>query len=165
MDTGLPVDDLIAVIKRAIKYANISETDASRDLRVTSVHLHLNTVATASSGGGVDFRIPFVGMQLRIGGKVTHKDTHSIELTLVPEDLAEHEVRDGRVEEVLVDAIGTLRRLVAGAATGDDPFVLKDSTVELVFAVEEDGTIALGFEGELKNEVTHTLRLGLGVPH
>ncbi|MFF2628664.1 trypco2 family protein [Kitasatospora griseola] len=164
MNTGLPVDELVTVIKRAIKYANISDTDADRDLRVTSVYLHLNTVVTVSSGGGVDFRVPFIGMQMKIGGKVTHKDTHSIELTLIPEDLAEHEIRDSQVEAVLVDAIETLRRLVTQAGAGEDPFVLKDSIVELGFAVEEDGTIALGFEGELKNEVTHTLRLGLGVP-
>jgi hypothetical protein len=60
-----------------------------------------------------------------------------------------------------VEAIQTLRTVIARAAEGDDPFVLKDSNVELAFAVAEDGTISLGVEGELKDEITHTMRLGL----
>jgi len=164
MNDGIPVDDLVATIKSAIKHANISDADTDRDLRVTSVHLVLHTVATATNGGGVDFRVPFIGMQMKFGGKVSRQDTHTMELTLIPEDLAdEHEIRDGRVEQVLVDAIETTRRIVARAGSGDDPFALKESSVEISFAVEESGTVALGFEGEFKNEVTHTLRLSLGV--
>lgn len=164
MNDGIPVDDLVTTIKSAIKHANISDANTDRDLRVTSVHLVLHTVATAATGGGVDFRIPFIGMQMKIGRKVSRKDTHTMELTLMPEDLVhEHEIRDGEVEQVLVDAIETTRRIVARAGAGDDPFVLKESSVEISFAVEETGTVALGFEGELKNEVTHSLRLSLGV--
>jgi hypothetical protein len=38
-DAGLPVDDLIAAVKHAIKAANVSATEPKRDLAVTSVYL------------------------------------------------------------------------------------------------------------------------------
>jgi hypothetical protein len=165
MNTGMPVDDLVATIKTAIRHTEISDADPNRDLRVTSVKLTLHTVATATAGGGVDFRVPLLGMQLKVGRKVSRQDTHTLELVLVPEDKAdEFEVRDGKVEAVLVDAIGTLRRIVAQAGAGEDPFELEDSSVELSFAVTEGGTITLGFEGELRNEVTHTMKLSLAKP-
>lgn len=122
MNTAMAVDDLVSTIKTAIRHAEISDADPNRDLRVTSVQLILHTVATATAGGGVDFRVPLLGMQLKIGGKVSRQDTHTLELTLVPEDqVDEFEVRDGKVEAVLVDAIGTLRRIVAQAGAGEDP--------------------------------------------
>jgi hypothetical protein len=36
--------------------------------------------------------------------------------------------------------------------------------VTLAFAVTKDGTITLGFNGELKNEITQTLMLTLALP-
>lgn len=162
---GVPVDQLVIIIKNAIKRANVSSTDAGRDLEVASVYLKLNAIATRVIGGGLDFRIPVLGMKLKIGGSVTHQDTHVMEMTLIPENLAEiYEIRDGEVENVLVEAIETLRAVVTRAAEGEDPFVLKDSNVELAFAVTADGTISIGAEGELKNEITHTMRLSLAVP-
>lgn len=167
MDTtyGVPVDELVAVIKNAIKHANVSRTDADRDLQVTSVYLKLNVIATIAAGGSLEFRIPVLGMKLKIGGTVTRQDTHTLEMTLIPEDLPEeYEVREGDMENILVEAIETLRAVMARAAEGEDPFVLKNSNVELAFAVTENGVISLGIEGELKDELTHTIRLGLAVP-
>ena len=159
---GVPVDELIMVIKSAIKRANISSVNADRDLQVNAVFLKLNTIATISTGGGLDFRIPVLGMKLKFGGSVTHQDTHVMEMTLIPDAVGQtHEIRDGGAEAVLVEAIETLRAVIARAAEGDDPFVLKDSSVELAFAVAEDGTISLGIEGELRDEITHTMRLSL----
>jgi hypothetical protein len=51
--------------------------------------------------------------------------------------------------------------VVTEAAAGDDPWVLSASTIDIRFAVTETGTISLGVDGELANEVTQTLRLGL----
>lgn len=161
-DSGVPVPDLVTAIKDAIKLANISSTDAGRDLRVASIELALHTVATAGAGGGIDFRVPFLGMKLKIGGSVTRGDTHAVNITLVAPDPDEtHEVRDTEIEEVLVDAIETIRTVLARAAQGDDPFVLKSGTVDLSFAVTREGGITFGFDGEFKGEVTHTLRVSL----
>jgi Trypsin-co-occurring domain 2 len=164
-DTGIAVDDLVDAIKNAIKLANISGINSDRDLRVIEIELTLNAVASRTAGGRLDLRVPFVGMRLQVGGSVTRRDTHKIGLALVPPDLQErYEVRDVQVETVLVDAVETIREIMTRAAEGDDPFLLKTGTVDLSFAVTRDGSIILGFDGELKDEVTHTLRLSLGVP-
>lgn len=159
---GVAIDELVAAVKNAIRMAGISSTDPDRDLRVASIQLTLNVVATVGAGGGLDFRVPFLGMKFKIGGSVTRLDTHTIDITLVPPDLSErHEIRDQPIETVLVKAIETIRRVIWRAAGGDDPFILKASTVAICFAITEDGSITLGFNGELKNEVAQTLRISL----
>ena len=163
-DTGVAIDDVVVAVKDAITSAGISATDNDRDLRVTAIQLTLNAVATATAGGGLDFRIPFIGMHLAMGATVTKSDTHTIDITLVPQDLLTYAVRDYPVETVLLDAIGTIRTIMSGAAGGNDPFLLQEGSVTLAFAITQDGTITLGFNGELKNEITQTLQLTLGLP-
>ena len=163
-DRGIPVDQLIDAIKRAIKAASISVTDPGRDLAVTAVTLRLAVVATRGLGGGLDFRVPLIGARVKVGGSVTRQDTHLMELTLIPEDTPVIETRGAPVDAVLVEAIETVRAVMARAAAGDDPFVLRDGTVELSFAVAADGAIALGIDGELRDEVTHTMRLTIARP-
>lgn len=161
-EDGVPIPELIETIKQAIKTANVSNTDLDRDLRVGSVQLTLNAVATRSLGGAIDFRIPFIGMQVKLGSQLTKQDTHRIDINLVPPDLKERpELRDGDLGSVFVEAINTIRAAVASAAPGDDPFTLTESSVNISFAVTAEGTISLGVGGELTNELTHTLALGL----
>jgi hypothetical protein len=161
-EEGVPIQEVIETIKQAIKAANLSSTDFDRDLRVGSVQLTLHAVATRSLGGGLDFRIPFIGMQVKLGSKLTRQDTHRIDICLVPPDLkGRPELRDSDLGSVFVDAINTIRAAVASAAAGDDPFTLTESTVRISFAVTAEGTISLGVDGGLTNELTHTLILGL----
>lgn len=161
-DTGIPVDEVVTAVKNAIKLAGISSSDSGRDLQVVSFRLILNAVATLTAGGGVDLRVPFLGMKLSFGGSITRRDTHAIHITLMPPDLGQqHEIRDIPVETVLLEAVETIRSVMTRAAGGDDPFLLEDASVELSFAVTKEGSITLGFNGELKDEITHTLRLGL----
>lgn len=162
---GVPVDSLISAVKDSIRRAGVSRATPDRDLRVASVRLILEVVASKMAGGGVDFRVPFIGMKLRVGAKVTKKDTHTINIALVPPpDRATRQVRGGDVEDVLVNAIATIRGVVAKAAEGDDPWILSDSTIDVSFAITQSGTISLGADGELAGELTHTLRLGLAPP-
>jgi len=60
-----------------------------------------------------------------------------------------------------VGAIETIRTAVASAASGDDPFILNDSTITISFAITTEGTISIGIDGSLSDEVTHTLSLAL----
>lgn len=159
-DQGVPVDELIRVVKDSVQAAGVSSSSQTRDLQVTSVRLILEVVASKTAGGRLDFRVPVIGMKLRLGSVVTRKDTHSIDMTLVPKQ--ERPVRGGDVEEALVNAIETIRQVVASAAAGNDPWILSASTIDIAFAVTQAGTISLGAEGELENDVTQTLRLSLG---
>ncbi|KDN17602.1 trypco2 family protein [Amycolatopsis rifamycinica] len=162
-DTGVSVDSLIDAVKAAVKEAGISAGDAGRALRVVSIQLNLNAVATTTAGAKLEFKIPFIGMNVKLGGASTTKNTHTIDVTLVPPDLAPgHEIRDGGVDAVLVEAIETILALVDRAAGGDDPFVLKESTVELSFAITETGSISLGVDRDAADEVTHKLKITLG---
>ena len=95
-DEGVPVDTLISVVKDSIKRAGVSRASTTADLRVASVQLILEVVASKTAGGGLDFRVPFIGMKLRLGATITKKDTHTIDITLVPpEDRATRQVRGG----------------------------------------------------------------------
>lgn len=162
-DTGVPVDDLIDAVKAAVTEAGISAANAGRTLRVTAIQLILNAVATTTTGAKLQFKLPFIGMNLSLGNSLTRRDTHTIDITLVPPDLAPAaEIRDGAVDQVLVDAIETITAVVARSAGGNDPFLLKESSVELVFAVTESGSISLGLNAEAKDEITHKLKLTLG---
>jgi hypothetical protein len=159
----MPVDDLISAVKNSIQQAGISVANPDRDLAVTSVYLKLHTITTAKAGGGLDFRVPFIGLKLKVGASVTRQRTHAMELTLVPEATA-YETRDGEVDVILLQAIETARAVMTRAAGGDDPFTLQDSTIELSFGVSQDGTISLGIDGELTDEITHTLRVTIARP-
>ena len=63
-----------------------------------------------------------------------------------------------------MNAIATIRDVMTQAAEGDDPWVLSAGTIDISFAITQTGTISLGVDGELANELTHTLRLGLAPP-
>jgi hypothetical protein len=161
-EEGVPVQDVIAAVKLAIKEANVSATDEDRDLLVDSVKLILHTLVTRTAGGRLTFTVPFIGMPVRLGTKVTKSDTHEIEINLAPPSRdAGEEVREASLDLVLVDAIETVRAVVASTSEGDDPFALNDAKITLSFAVTADGEISIGIDGSMSDEVTHTLVLGL----
>ena len=60
-----------------------------------------------------------------------------------------------------MNAIAANRDVMTQAAEGDDPWVLSTGIIDISFAITQTGTISLGVDGELANELTHTLRLGL----
>jgi hypothetical protein len=161
-DQGVQVTTLIDAVKRSLRTAGVSRDSGPGDLRVKSVKLTLNVLATESAGGKLDFRVPFVGMKLSMGAKVTRQDTHKIDITLVPPapDPARRETR-GDIETALVDAITSIRAVMASAAEGDEPWALSTSEVEIAFVVTKEGSISLGAEGEFAHEVTNTLKLAL----
>jgi hypothetical protein len=162
-DEGVPLGALIEAVKASVKRAGISRTSQPRDLRVASVQLIIEVVASQAGGAGLEFCVPFVGMKLKLGAKVTKQDTHTIDITLVPPADAGRQVRGGAdVEKALVQAITAIRAVASAAAEGDDPWVLSDSAIDISFVITQTGSISLGVEGELSNEVTHKLRLRLG---
>ena len=160
-DSGVPVQELVTAVKDAVKRAGVSRTSNASDMQVESVQLVLKTIASKSGGGTLEFCVPFIGMKLRAGTKITSQDIHTIDITLKPPDKPTRTVRGSSVEDALVDAIVTIRTAVAQAAMGDDPWVLSTGTIDIMFGVTRTGTISVGADGELSNEVTNTLRLRL----
>ena len=161
VDGGVPLDQVIDAIKRSIKVANISTTSPGRDLRVATVTLTLNTVTARTVGGGIEFRVPLLGTPVRVGASRTQRESHSVEIVFAPPPAPPYEVRDGNVEAALVAAIRTVRAALRHAAGGDDPFELQSSTVSLSFGITKAGKLTLGVDGELSDELTHTLELSL----
>ena len=159
-DAGVPIEALIGTVKDSLRSAGVSRDSGEGDLQVASVQLVLNVVATEAVGGRLNFCVPFIGMKFNVGAKVTRKDTHRIEINLVPPEAGGREVRDD-IEEALVDAIAAIRRVMASAAGGDEPWVMSTSEVEISFVVTKEGSISLGAEGEFSDEVTNKLRLAL----
>jgi len=162
-DEGVPLDELIEAVKSSVTRAGISRASQDPDFRVTSVQLILKVVAASTSGGSLDFRVPFLGMQLKIGAKVTRQDTHTIDLTLAPPKEAGRQVRSGEdVEEALVNAVTAIRAITVKAAEGHDPWIMSEGIVDISFVITQTGTISLGVDGELSGELTQLLRLQLG---
>jgi hypothetical protein len=161
-DNGVPVQDLVEVVKHAIKAANVSRSSPDRDLRIGSVRVLLHAVATRSYGGGLSFHVPLIGTEVKLGGNITRQDAHEIEIGLVPPAPSERpELRGGDIGPVLVEAIETIRAAVVAAAGGDDPFILDESTIKIAFGVTADGDISIGVNGSLSNELNQTLILTL----
>jgi Trypsin-co-occurring domain 2 len=160
-DTGVPVEALIDTVKEAVKRAGVSRSSSQGDLRVESVQLVLRALVSKSAGGALDFRIPFIGMKLRAGTKVTGQDTQTIDITLKPPDRPTRAVRGSNVEDALVEAIVTIRQAMAHAAAGDDPWALSAGIVDISFGVTKTGSISVGADGELADEVTQKLQLRL----
>jgi hypothetical protein len=123
-DEGAPLDTQIEVIKASVKRGGISRTSKTRDLRVASIQLILEAIASNVARSGVDFRVPFIGMKLKLGGRVTKKPeghSHYRYHPSSPEDIG-RQVRGGEeVEEALVNAIEAIRSVTSKAAEGDDP--------------------------------------------
>lgn len=160
-DAGVPVEALIDTVKEAVKRAGMSNSASESDLRIESVQISLHTLATKATGGALDIRVPFIGMKLRAGTKVTGQDTHKIDMTLKPPARPARAVRGSNVEDTLVDAIVTIRKAMTHAAIGKDPWDLSAGTVDISFGITKTGSISIGADGELANELTHTLRLRL----
>jgi Trypsin-co-occurring domain 2 len=160
-DSGVPVGSLITAVKQAVKSAGASQSPGSHGLEVASVQLVLQALASKTAGGTLDFRIPFIGMKIRTGAKVTAHDTQTLTITLVPPARPSRTVRSGDVEQTLVDAIATIRKTMAEAAVGDDPWVLSDSVIDISFGITRSGSISIGADGELSGEVTQRLKVTL----
>src|SRR5579875_1923152 len=118
------------------------------------------------AGAGLDFRVPFLGMKIFGGAKLTKQDTHTIGILLQPaaRPAARAVLGGNPIEVALASAIATIRAAMATAAAGEDPLAIGSGTVTLEFAIERNGQVSLGAEGGLGQEVTHTLVLTLVPP-
>lgn len=161
-DAGMPVDELIAKVKDALIEAGVTSANSDADMRVRSVRLVLEVIATEGLGGRVNFRVPFIGTELSVGARRTQRDMHTIDITLVPPSQPSPGAARGNIRDVLVQAILRVRQTVACASEGRDPWYLSTATVDISFGVTKEGTISVAAEGGMTSETTNTLRLSLG---
>src|SRR5438034_4743070 len=158
----MPVAQLIWLVKRAITLSGVSRLSPTHDLRVASVQVVLEVVATKAGGTDISLRVPFINSELGMSGDLTKRETETIDITLVPPTQAKSRpVRARDTAQALVDAIATIRDAMAAATRGDDPWELSESTVNLAFGVTKEGTISLGLHGERSTDAKQTLRLTL----
>jgi hypothetical protein len=158
----MPVSQLIWLVKSAVTVSGVSRLSKTQDLRVASVQVILEVMATKSGGGEISLRVPFTDTEVGVGGDLAKRDTQTIDIILVPPARPKlHPVRGRMTEKALVDAIATIRDTMAAAATGDDPWELSESTVNISFGVTKTGTISLAAHGERSAGITQTLRLTL----
>jgi hypothetical protein len=154
---------VVAVVKRSIERGNLAPAAEHSNLQVTAVDIELKVVTSRSLGGGLHFRVPVLGADVSMRGKSTRARTQTISITLVPPGIGTgHEIRDGDVEEALVEAVATVRRLMAAAAYGESPWLLGSGMVELEFGVTMSGGLVLGFESDRSDESSNKLKLTLG---
>ncbi len=161
-DDGMPVETLVWLLKEAVRESGVSRLSKDQDLRVASIQITLEVLATKSRGADVSVTVPFIGAEVGGGAKLTNKDTETIDMTLTP--LAHPKPRGVRglaMDKVLVNAIRTIRDTMASAATGNDPWELQQGTVSLSFGVTKTGSISLGVAGERSSDMMQTLRLTL----
>ena len=83
-DEGMPVDSLVATIKRAVRRAGVSRSGGQDDLAIKSIQLTLYTFSSGSAGGELDLRVPLIGVRVAGGGGIWHKKMHTIDLVLMP---------------------------------------------------------------------------------
>jgi len=159
---GMPVSQLIGLLKSAVTASGVSRLSETHDLRVASVKVTLEVIAAKSGGGEISLRVPFTDVGASVGGDVTKRDTQTVDMTLVPPTRPKlRPVRGFDAEKALVDAIATIRDTMAAAATGDDPWELSESTVNISFGVTKEGSISLAAHGERSSDITQTLLLTL----
>ena len=75
-------DTLISTIKDSIKQAGMSRTSPSADLRIKSVRLILEVVASKKSGGKLELLRPVHRDEAEARGDVTSKNTHTMDIAL-----------------------------------------------------------------------------------
>jgi hypothetical protein len=160
-NAGMPVDELIAKVKDALIEAGVTSANHRAGLRVRSVQLILEVIATGAIGGRLNFHVPFFGTEFAVGGRRTQRDTHTIDITLVPSAQPSPGAARGGIRDVLVEAIRRVRQTVASASEGEDPWCLSTATVDISFGVTKDGTISVTAESGMTSETTNTLRLSL----
>jgi hypothetical protein len=115
-------------------------------------------VKVTSSGVPLDSLIKVVKASIRRAGPGSARRRRP------PEDAGRQTRGAEDIEDTLVNATTSIRALASQAAARNDPWILSEGIIDISFAITATGTITLGIDGELSDEITHTLRLRLTPP-
>jgi hypothetical protein len=166
MATSVPIsvapglEEVVRQIKEAINAFQREAAAEGKGIEIKAVDLSLEAVALRDAGGQLKFTVPFVGLEVEIGGKLAKEQTQTINLTLFPTKQVE-EFSPPEIGPELLEGMRVIREAVRYAAEGEPRFDLREPKVELSFVVTKEGKVTLFVAGEMKDTITHKAKLTL----
>lgn len=159
---SVAIRNLVEVVKASICEVQGNADPRPGELAVAVAELNLQVMMDTTHGGTVDLRVPVIGARLRIGGRRVRHRMHTVHLTLVPEHNGRTRHDHGSGDEELVMALRAIRELMDPDTTrGGHSWSISGGTVQVSFAVTEEGSISVGLNSERSDEHVHSLQLEL----
>ncbi|WP_042425411.1 trypco2 family protein [Streptacidiphilus anmyonensis] len=158
---SVTVRSLVDTVQASICQVQGAEKPRPGALVVTSAEVELHVVMDAALGGGLDVRVPVIGAHLRIGGRRVRHRMHTVRVALLPGSGASGGLAHGAGDEELVLALRAVRDLMDPNPQAAHAWSVSDGTVQVSFAVTEQGSISVGLDSDRSDEHVHSLRLEL----
>lgn len=158
---SVTIRTLVDVVKASICEVQGSGEPRPGELVAVSAELDLRVMMDTAAGGRVDVRVPVIGAHLRIGGQRKRHRMHTVRVQLVPERYGRARHDHGAGDEELVEALRAVRNLMDRAGDGGHSWSVSAGTVEVSFAITEQGSISVGLNSDHRDEHVHSLQLEL----
>jgi hypothetical protein len=158
---SVAIRNLVEVIKSSICEAQGAEEPRPGELVVSSAELNLQVMMDTTVGGKVDVRVPVIGAHLRIGGRRIRHRMHTVHVVMVPEHYGRAQHDHGPGDQELVSALHAIKDLMEPGSPGGHSWSVATSTVQVSFAVTEEGSISVGLNSDRSDEHVHSLQLEL----
>jgi hypothetical protein len=158
-----PVDVVIAMISDALRTSGLLDAGSDAPVRLHEIDVTLNVVAVHEVGGALKFSV--FGLEGDLDGSRRTDDTHTVQISLQPQDLAGSGPAGGACKESsgalaqrneLLDSFRELRTMVSTNRGQARP---KKATIVLNFVVNEDFSVSLVAAGQAQTSTTHAVRL------
>jgi len=162
---GARLEAVVDAVREALNEAQTNNVPGFPPL--TSVTIKLQTVASRSVGGQVQFLV------FSLGTRYTADAASTVELEMVPPKTSEKEsiAAGQQLKDALAQAIDLAKVGVLKASKGSPPLVMKNISIDVKFGVETQGSggatvtlVPLGIEGSgrISREKVQTVSLVFG---
>jgi NTP-dependent ternary system trypsin peptidase co-occuring protein len=162
---GARVEAVIDSVREALNEAQTNNVPGFPPLK--SITIKLQTVASRSAGGQIDFLV------FALGAKSSAAEASTLELQMEPPPTKSIEpLGPGpNVKEALAQAIQLAKAGVLKASKGKPALVMKNISIDLKFTVEVSGSgganvtlapLGIGGTGKISREKVHTVSLVFG---
>ena len=163
------VDLVVAMVSDALRTTGLLDAEPGVPVGLHEIELTLNVAATHQEGGGLKFSV--FGVEGDLDGSRRTDDTHMIQISFQPQDLASTGTASGETgnepnrtlvqRNELVDAFRELKAMIKAERGQAHP---RKATVLLNFVVEEDFSVSLVVAGQAETSTTHAVRLCFDQP-
>jgi hypothetical protein len=158
---SVAIRNLVEVIKASICEVQGAEEPRHGELVVSAAELNLHVMMDTTVGGKVEVRVPVIGARLRIGGRRIRHRMHTVHVMLVPEHYGRARHDHGPGDDELVSALHAVKDLMDPTSAGGHSWSVAGGTVQVSFAVTEEGSISVGLNSDHSDEHVHSLQLEL----